>query len=48
MTSRKNICAKCKLKEKCGDLPGFCLFIYYVPIVLLVIMLLYFLLTMEL
>lgn len=48
MSVKKKICANCKLKGKCGDLPAFCLLIYYVPIALLVIMLLYFLMTMDL
>jgi len=48
MSAKKMICEKCKLKNKCGDLPGFCLLIYYVPIVLLVVMLFYFLMTMTL
>ena len=48
MSIKDKICDKCRLKNKCGDLPGFCLLLYYVPIVLLVVMLFYFLMTMKL
>lgn len=46
--AKENICKKCSLKNKCGDLPGFCVLIFYVPIALIVVMLIYFLLTMDL
>lgn len=36
------------MKKACGDLPGFCLFVYYGLIALVVIALLYLLITMEL
>jgi len=36
------------MKKACGDLPGFCLFVYYGLIALVVISLLYMLITMEL
>jgi hypothetical protein len=42
------ICAGCKLKKACGDLPGFCMLIYYGLIALVVIMLGYFLISMTL
>jgi len=45
---KEKICENCKLKKSCGDLPGFCMMIYYVLIVLVVIMLAYFLVTMSL
>jgi hypothetical protein len=48
MSVKQNICNKCKLRNRCGDLPGFCALIYYTPVVLLVFMLFYFFLTMDL
>jgi hypothetical protein len=48
MSVKEKICEKCKLKNKCGDLPGFCLLIYYVPVVLLVVLLFYFFINMKL
>lgn len=45
---KEKICEKCGLKESCGDLPGFCVLLHYVPIVLVVAMLCYFLITMTL
>jgi hypothetical protein len=35
------------LQKSCGDLPGFCILIYYIPVVLVVAMLSYFLITMN-
>ena len=46
--AKEKICKKCALKNKCGDLPGFCVLIFYVPIALIVVMLIYFLMTMSL
>jgi hypothetical protein len=46
--AKEDICKKCKLKKSCGDLPGFCALIYYVPIAVVVIMLIFFLITMKL
>jgi len=48
MSVKEKICNKCKLKNRCGDLPGFCTLIYYVPFVLVVVMLFYFFIAMEL
>ena len=45
---KQKICENCKLKKSCGDLPGFCMFVYYGLIALVVIMLSYFLITMTL
>lgn len=45
---KEKICATCGLQKSCGDLPGFCLLIYYVPVVLVVIGLAFFLITMAL
>jgi len=45
---KEKICETCGLKKSCGDLPGFCLLLTYVPVVLVVAMLLYFLITMSL
>lgn len=48
MSVKDKICKKCVLRNRCGDLPGFCALIYFVPVVLLVVMLLYFFMTMKL
>jgi hypothetical protein len=45
---KEKICEKCVLKKSCGDLPGFCLLIFYVPVVLVVAGLAYLLITMQL
>jgi hypothetical protein len=47
-STKKKICESCKMKKACGDLPGFCLFVYYGLIALVVVSLLYLLITMEL
>jgi len=46
--AKEKICKRCSLKNKCGDLPGFCVLIFYVPIALIVVMLIYFLMTSSL
>jgi len=46
--TKEKICATCKFKKSCGDLPGFCLLIYYGLIALVVFVLAYLLITMEL
>jgi hypothetical protein len=33
---KEKVCQTCGLQKKCGDLPGFCLLIYYVPVALAV------------
>ena len=48
LTIKEKICNNCKLKKSCGDLPHFCILIYYGLIVLVVVMLSYFLITMNL
>lgn len=45
---KKKVCANCKLKETCGDLPGFCMLLPYALIASVIIMLSYFLVTMDL
>ena len=45
---KKKACDKCKLKETCGDLPGLCMLVPYTLIISVIIMLFYFLLTMDL
>ena len=45
---KEKICQTCGLQKSCGDLPGFCILLYYVPVALVVVMLLYFLITMKL
>jgi hypothetical protein len=45
---KEKICAGCKLKKACGDLPGFCMLVYYGLIAVVVVMLIYFLITMSL
>jgi hypothetical protein len=46
--AKEKVCKRCSLKNKCGDLPGFCVLIFYVPIALIVVMLIYFLMTSDL
>jgi len=45
---KEKICETCGLQEVCGDLPRFCLLIYFVPVVLVVAGLAYLLITMQL
>ena len=45
---KEKICETCGLQNTCGDLPGFCVLIYSVPIVLVVVGLAYLLITMNL
>jgi len=45
---KEKVCENCKLQKSCGDLPGFCVLIYSVPIVLVVVGLAYLLITMNL
>ncbi len=45
---KEKVCETCGLQKSCGDLPGFCLLLNYVPIVAVVVMLFYFLMTMNL
>jgi hypothetical protein len=45
---KEKICGTCGLQESCGDLPGFCILIYYVPVVFAVAVLAYLLITMPL
>ena len=47
-TMKKKICASCTFKGTCGDLPGFCMLLPYGLIALVIIMLTYFLVTMDL
>jgi len=48
MKIKEKICETCGLQKSCGDLPGFCALLYYVPVALVVVMLFYFLITMNL
>lgn len=49
ISSVKNkICSKCKLKQSCGDVPGLCMALNYGVITSVMIMLTYFLVTMDL
>ena len=45
---KEKICDTCGLQNTCGDLPGFCALIYYIPIVLVIVGLAYLLITMSL
>lgn len=47
-TIKQKVCNSCKLKKTCGDLPGLCMLLSYAQIVTVVIMLSYFLITMDL
>lgn len=46
--AKEKVCRTCAFRKRCGDLSGFCILIYNIPIVLIVVMLLYLLLTMSL
>lgn len=45
---KEKICENCGLQKSCSDLPGFCVLIYTVPVVLVVVGLAYLLMTMNL
>ena len=45
---KEKICETCGMQKQCGDLPGFCVLLYYVPVVLVVVGLAYLLVTMNL
>jgi hypothetical protein len=45
---KEKICDTCGLQNTCGDLPGFCALIYYIPIALVIVGLAYLLITMNL
>jgi len=47
-TVKEMICARCLMKDTCGDLPGLCMLVYYALIALVVVGLSYFLITMKL
>jgi len=42
------ICEACGIQKTCGELPGICVQIYFVPAVLVVTVLLYLFITMNL
>jgi len=46
--AKEKVCNRCVFKKHCGDLPGFCVLIYSVPVALVIVMLLYLLITMSL
>ena len=45
---KEKICGSCGLKETCGDTPGLCMMASYAQIASVVVMLSYFLVTMNL
>ena len=45
---KEKACNSCKLKSTCGDLRGLCMLVPYAQIVTVVVMLGYFLVTMDL
>jgi hypothetical protein len=45
---KEKICENCPMRKSCGDLPGFCMLIYYIAIGLVVVGLVYLLITMSL
>jgi hypothetical protein len=45
---KTKVCAQCKFKEMCEDLPGFCMFIPYILIASTVCMVFYFMMTSKL
>ena len=47
-TIKHKICNNCNLKESCGDTRGLCMILNYSQIASVIIMLGYFLLTMDL
>jgi len=45
---KEKICDNCKLQKSCGDLPYFCILMYYIMIASVVAGLIYLLITMSL
>ena len=45
---KEKICENCGLQKSCGDLPGFCILLQYVPVILVVAGLVFLLITMKL
>ena len=45
---KEKLCGSCGLKETCGDTPGLCMMASYAQIATVVVMLSYFLVTMNL
>lgn len=45
---RHKVCNSCALENTCGDLPGICMLVNYAQLASVVVMLTYFLLTMDL
>ena len=45
---KEKVCETCGMKKACGDLPGFCMLLYLVPVVLVIAGLAYLLLKMDL
>ena len=45
---KEKICENCRLQNSCGELPGFCQLIYYVPVIVVIAGLAYLLITMQL
>lgn len=47
-TVKEKVCETCMFKKTCGDLPGLCMLLHYGLIALVIIVLGYFLMTMDL
>ena len=45
---KTKVCNACGLQKTCGDLRGFCLLVNYIPVVLVVGLLIFLLVTMPL
>jgi len=45
---KEKICDTCGLRKSCGDLPGFCILLQYIPVAIVVIGLIYLFATMSL
>jgi len=45
---KAKICNKCGMQKTCGDLRGFCLLVNYIPIVFVIGLLIFLLVTMPL
>jgi len=45
--TKAKVCDNCSMKKTCGDLPGLCIRLHHVLIASVVLVLLYFLMTMR-
>lgn len=45
---KAKVCAQCKLKDMCEGLPGFCMFMPYIVIAVVVVLVFYFIFNSKL